>query len=154
MTIFSAMRYVIVKKTFHFFTIAIALSGLIALLFFVSFGPSTSRTLFSKHFVAQDTSSQTVEPQRKGLLSNFVAEDVSPQTVDQQRKELLSNFLAEDLSPQTVDPQRKGLRSNFVAEDVSPQRKGLLILGKGRSGTSFVSKMLGSGKRVRQQLSS
>ena len=42
---------------------------------------------------------------------------------------------------------------NMIAEDVSsyttlPQRKSLLIVGKGRSGTSFVSMMLGMGERV------
>lgn len=31
------------------------------------------------------------------------------------------------------------------------QRKSLLIIGKGRSGTSFVSKMFGSGDRVSKQ---
>ena len=42
---------------------------------------------------------------------------------------------------------------NMIAEDVSsyttlPQRKSLLIVGQGRSGTSFVSMMLGMGERV------
>lgn len=42
---------------------------------------------------------------------------------------------------------------NMIAEDVSsyttlPQRKSLLIVGQGRSGTSFVSKMLATGERV------
>ena len=42
---------------------------------------------------------------------------------------------------------------NMIAEDVSsyttlPQRKSLLIVGQGRSGTSFVSKMLAIGERV------
>ena len=42
---------------------------------------------------------------------------------------------------------------NMIAKDVSsyttlPQRKSLLIVGKGRSGTSFVSKMLAIGERV------
>ena len=42
---------------------------------------------------------------------------------------------------------------NMIAEDVSsyttlPQRKSLLIVGQGRSGTSFVSKMLANGERV------
>ena len=42
---------------------------------------------------------------------------------------------------------------NMIAENVSsyttlPQRKSLLIVGKGRSGTSFVSKMLAIGERV------
>ena len=42
---------------------------------------------------------------------------------------------------------------NMIAEDVSsyttlPQRKSLLIVGQGRSGTSFVSMMLAIGERV------
>ena len=42
---------------------------------------------------------------------------------------------------------------NMIAEDVSsyttlPQRRSLLIVGQGRSGTSFVSKMLAIGERV------
>ena len=42
---------------------------------------------------------------------------------------------------------------NMIAEDVSsnttlPQRKSLLIVGKGRSGTSFLLKMLAIGERV------
>ena len=42
---------------------------------------------------------------------------------------------------------------NMIAEDVSsyttlPQRKSLLIVGKGRSGTSFLLKMLATGERV------
>lgn len=49
------------------------------------------------------------------------------------------------------------LLSKYVAsEDVSlqtlvPQRKGLLIVGQGRSGTSFVSKMFANGDKVSQQ---
>lgn len=40
-----------------------------------------------------------------------------------------------------------------ITKDVSPpsfgsQRKGFLIIGQGRSGTSFVSKMVANGKRV------
>ena len=51
----------------------------------------------------------------------------------------------------------KMLLSKYVAsEDVSlqtlvPQRKGLLIVGQGRSGTSFVSKMFANGDKVSQQ---
>ena len=42
---------------------------------------------------------------------------------------------------------------NMIAEDVSsyttlPQRRSLLIVGQGRSGTSFVSKMMAIGERV------
>lgn len=54
-------------------------------------------------------------------------------------------------------PITKMLLSKYVAsEDVSlqtlvPQRKGLLIVGQGRSGTSFVSKMFANGDKVSQQ---
>ena len=45
------------------------------------------------------------------------------------------------------------LSKYMVTENVSPpgfgsRRKGFLIIGRGRSGTSFVSKMIGNGKRV------
>ena len=45
------------------------------------------------------------------------------------------------------------ISKNMIAEDVSsyttlPQRKSLFIVGQGRSGTSFVSKMLAIGERV------
>ena len=50
-------------------------------------------------------------------------------------------------------PSTETLVSKNIAEDVSsyttlPQRRSLLIVGKGRSGTSFVSKMLAIGERV------
>jgi len=51
-------------------------------------------------------------------------------------------------------PLRKTLLSKYtIAEDVSPltfvpKRRSLLIIGRGRSGTSFVSKMLANGERV------
>ncbi|CAH3168056.1 unnamed protein product [Porites lobata] len=50
-------------------------------------------------------------------------------------------------SPETL------VSKNMIAEDVSsyttlPQRRSLLIVGQGRSGTSFVSKMMAIGERV------